>query len=93
MINKKEFHIQTKVGVYRVRIWWDKVDKAYLVKAVTLPGVVTFGASLADAKRMAKDAIELYGECLRRTSLCPPHEHCSERESKRNYCSPAESGV
>ena len=41
-------------------IWFDAKDKAYLVRALGLPEVVTFGTSLADAKIMAKDAIELY---------------------------------
>ncbi|OGY62883.1 MAG: hypothetical protein A2745_01965 [Candidatus Harrisonbacteria bacterium RIFCSPHIGHO2_01_FULL_44_13] len=60
---KKEFVIKTKNGSYRVIIWRDKSDKAYLVKVPSLPGVVTFGKSLAEAKKMAKDAIELYCDC------------------------------
>lgn len=60
---KKEFQISTKHGTFRVFIWWDDRDKAYLVKAVNLPEVVTFGTSLVDAKRMAKDALELYCLC------------------------------
>ena len=57
---KLEFNIRTKSGTFRALIWWHKGDRAYLVEVPSLPGAVTFGVSLADAKRMAKDAIELY---------------------------------
>ena len=60
---KKDFIIQTKTGSYRVIIWRDEKDNAYLVRVPSLPEVVTFGTTLSDAKRMAKDAIELFCEC------------------------------
>ena len=41
-------------------VWWHQGDKAYLVRVPSLPGTVTFGKSFEEAKRMAKDAIELY---------------------------------
>lgn len=62
-MNKKEFLIKTKDGDFKVRIWFSKSDKAYLVKGVSLPQVVTFGRTLAKAKRMAKEALELYCQC------------------------------
>lgn len=55
--------IKTKNGVFRVQIWWDKRDRAYLVKGVNLPDVVTFGRTLTEAKRMAREALELYCTC------------------------------
>lgn len=61
--NKKEFTIKTKGGSYRISVWFDKKDKAYIVRVPSLPEVLTFGKSLADAKKMAKDAIELYCDC------------------------------
>lgn len=64
MGTKKEFNIQTKKGIYRVIIWYDHKDKAYLVKVPSLPEVVTFGKTISEAKKMAKDAIELYCECV-----------------------------
>ena len=60
---KKTISIKTKYGIYNVSIWFDSKDKAYLVKALGLQDIVTFGTSLVDAKRMAKDAIELYCDC------------------------------
>lgn len=60
---RKEFFVRTKSGAFRVRIWWDKSDRAYLVRGISLPEVVTFGRTLADAKRMAREAVELYCEC------------------------------
>ncbi len=63
-MTKKTLLIQTKNGTYNIIIWWDKKDKAYLVKVPSLPGVVTFGKTLVEAKKMAKDAIELYCDCV-----------------------------
>ena len=56
----KEFKIQTKVGLYKIIVWRDGKDISYLVKVPSLSGVVTFGVNFADAKKMAKDAIEFY---------------------------------
>lgn len=61
---RKNFTIQTKFGSYKVVIWWDDRDKTYLVKAVNLPDVVTFGKTIKEAKEMAKDAIGLYCDCV-----------------------------
>jgi len=60
---KKEFLIKTRSGNFRACIWFDQSDKAYLVKCVNLPDVVTFGRTLSGAKKMAREAIELYCEC------------------------------
>ena len=60
---KRTFNIRTKHGSYQVVIWLDKKDNAYLVKGISLPEVVTCGINLAEAKRMAKDALELYCDC------------------------------
>lgn len=62
-MRKKEFLIKTRQGVYRALIWLDKGDKVYLVKVPSLPGVATFGATLSQAKEMAKEAIELHCGC------------------------------
>lgn len=62
--NKQRFLIRTKDGAFRVRIWRDKGDRAYLVQGIGLPEVVTFGRTLAEAKRMAREALELYCECV-----------------------------
>ncbi len=52
--------IKTNKGTYMCKFKWDEKDKAYIVSALSLPEVFTFGKNLADAKRMIKDAIELY---------------------------------
>lgn len=65
MINKNYIlPIKTNKGVYNCKFIWDNEDKAYLVSVPSLPGVFTFGKNLTDAKKMAKDAIELHCECL-----------------------------
>lgn len=61
---KKAFSIATRHGVYRAWIVRDAKSRTYRASAADLPGVLTFGTSLADAKRMVKDAIELHCDCL-----------------------------
>ena len=60
---KKKHLIKTKYGDFQVAIWYDKSDKSYLVETVGFDKTMTFGASLAEAKRMAKELIELLVEC------------------------------
>lgn len=45
---------------YPAVIKYDKRDKAYLVEFPNLPGCVTFGESLSDAKTKAKEALSGY---------------------------------
>lgn len=61
---QKTVLVSTKKGSYKTIIWHDVRDKAYLVKVPSLSGVATFGKTFAEAKRMAKDAIELHCDCL-----------------------------
>ena len=56
---KKIYSIATKYGVWNADIWYDKRDKAYLVEVPSLNRAATFGKSLAEAKYMAQDLIEL----------------------------------
>jgi len=54
---KIKIHIQTQYGIFDVII--ERDGKDYLVSIPRYPEVVTFGNSLAHAKRMAKEAIEV----------------------------------
>lgn len=56
---KKVYPIATKYGVWNANIWYDKRDKAYLVEVPSFNRAPTFGKSLAEAKYMAQDLIEL----------------------------------
>lgn len=60
---KKKHSIKTKHGIFEVAIWYDKQDKAYLVETAGFNKTMTFGRSLDEAKRMAKDLLELLVEC------------------------------
>ena len=62
-VMKKKYLIKTKYGDFQVSIWYDKSDKSYLVETVGFDKTMTFGASVAEAKRMAKELIELLVEC------------------------------
>lgn len=56
--------LTTQLGTFRVQFVWDARDKAYLVTIPRLPGAVTFGMTMTEAKKMAKELIELHCECL-----------------------------
>ena len=59
---RNRYQIKTKYGTFYAIIWHDLADKAYLVRVSSLNNAATFGSSLADAKRMAADLIELLCE-------------------------------
>jgi len=59
---KKRYAIKTKYGVFNAAIWFDRADKLYLVEVQSFDKTMTQGSSLADAKYMAKDLIELLCE-------------------------------
>lgn len=62
---KKIHKIITKYGEFSVTIWYDKRDKAYLAETKEFDRSMTFGRTLAEAKRMAAELIELLVECYR----------------------------
>ena len=43
-------------------IWYDRIDKLFLVEVPSFDKTMTQGSTLADAKYMAKDLIELLCE-------------------------------
>jgi antitoxin HicB len=48
-------------------------EGGYVVKCPALPGLVTEGDTLEEARVMAQDAIRAYLESLRKDGLCVPH--------------------
>ena len=59
---KKKYLIKTKHGNFNVNIWRDHADKLYLVEVPSFDKTMTQGSTVADAKYMAKDLIELLCE-------------------------------
>ncbi|MBI4088685.1 type II toxin-antitoxin system HicB family antitoxin [Candidatus Kaiserbacteria bacterium] len=60
---KKKYLIKTKYGNFNASIWRDNADeKMYLVEVPSFNKTMTQGTTLADAKYMAKDLIELLCE-------------------------------
>ena len=59
---KKKYLIKTKHGNFNANIWQDRADKLYLVEVPSFYKTMTQGSTLADAKYMAKDLIELLCE-------------------------------
>ena len=63
MASKKQtFSIKTKYGSFQARIWHETGEKLYLVEVPSFDNSMTQGSSLTEAKRMAKDLIELLSE-------------------------------
>lgn len=54
----------------------DEEAGGYVVTCPALPGLVTEGDTLEDARAMAADAIRGYLESLRKDGLGPPYVRC-----------------
>lgn len=61
---KQMYQVSTKHGIFTIAVWYDARDKAYLVRVPNISEIVTFGKTLAEAKRMGIDALELYCDCI-----------------------------
>lgn len=61
--SQRHILVETDYGQHRCLIEPDE-RKGYIVTAPHLPGVITWGRSIAHAKKMAREAIELCIECL-----------------------------
>jgi predicted RNase H-like HicB family nuclease len=58
---------QEKLSEYSFTVFFEPaVEDGYVVTCPALPGLVTEGDTLAEARRMAKDAILAYLESLRK---------------------------
>jgi len=60
---KKYVAVQTKYGKH-VCLFEPDDKRGYVVTVPGLPGTVTWGKTTTEAKKMAKEAIELCVECL-----------------------------
>lgn len=56
-MKKREVTIKTRFGAHICV--FDPDEKGYVVTAKDVPGVVTWGKNLTEAKDMAKEALEL----------------------------------
>lgn len=61
--NRKKINIRTKKGVFAVVLeTWDN-EPGYVVRVPKFPEIVTQGDNITEAKKMAREAIELCIEC------------------------------
>lgn len=61
--NRKKLNIRTKKGVFGIVLeTWDN-ESGYVVRVPKFPEIVTQGENIAEAKKMAREAIELCIEC------------------------------
>lgn len=63
-MKKRLIKIKTRLGIYNAVFTPNRPEKGYTVIVPKLKGVVTFGRTLAEAKKMVQEAIELHCECL-----------------------------
>jgi len=67
LVKKHRSSVREGVAEYSFTVFFEPaVEGGYVVTCPALPGLVTEGDTLADAKRMAKDAIRAYLESLRK---------------------------
>ncbi len=60
---KKTMIVDTSYGSHRVIFERDE-RKGYVATAPDLPGVITWGKTMVEAKKMVREAIELCIECM-----------------------------
>ena len=60
----KRDKVKTLFGTFECIFESNKPEKGYTVTVPKVRGVVTCGDTLSEAKKMAKEAIELHCECL-----------------------------
>jgi predicted RNase H-like HicB family nuclease len=67
LVRKQSSSVRETVAEYSFTVFFEPaIEGGYVVTCPALPGLVTEGDTLADAKRMAKDAIRAYIESLRK---------------------------
>jgi predicted RNase H-like HicB family nuclease len=59
---KKRYLIKTKYGAFNATIWKDVRDSLYVAEVPSFNKTMTQGSTLAEAKSMARDLIELLCE-------------------------------
>ena len=65
----------TKETEYRYTVYFEPAEEGgYVVTCPALPGLVTEGDSIEEAREMARDAIRAYLESLRKDGLPIPRE-------------------
>ncbi len=74
-MRKNGKHSSTITGVYSYTVLFEPAEEGgYVVSCPALPGLVTEGDTLREARAMAKDAIALYLESLRADGLPIPSD-------------------
>ena len=70
IFNKKTIYVRTRYGNHLCVIEPDE-EKGLIITASGLPGVITWGRTLAESKKMVKEAIELCIESLAEEVIFP----------------------
>lgn len=73
---KRQLNVRTQKGIFQIELQtWDN-ESGYVVRVPALPEIVTGGSNIEEAKKMAREAIEL---CIE----CQENEHHTNIKSKR----------
>lgn len=64
MVKKCKAEVKTTFGIFECIFESNTPENGYTVTVPKLSGVVTCGDTLREAKKMAREAIELHCECL-----------------------------
>lgn len=85
-VKQKNINIKTVRGIFKtVFKSWDG-ERGYCVRVPEFPEIVTGGDTIAEAKKMAREAIEFCIECRN-------YEHHPYSAGKRHHRHPAQARV
>ncbi|MBI4215168.1 MAG: type II toxin-antitoxin system HicB family antitoxin [Parcubacteria group bacterium] len=91
VFRKYKFNLRTSKGIFEVIFESNDEEKGYTVIVPSLPEIVTEGKTLDDAKKMAREAIELAIEC--RIKDGESYEYCSDLKSQGSRTVPVKVRV
>lgn len=73
---KRKYNIRADQGIFRIVLESDNKERGYTVRVPKFPEIITEGKTIQEAKKMAREAIELCVECIE-------DEHHTHTKSKR----------
>ena len=77
--------VETRFGNFECLFESNTPEKGYTVTVPKLRGVVTFCKNITEAKKMAKEAIELHCECLFKEGMAEIKIYQKPPKKQREY--------
>jgi len=75
-----------KEKIYQYEVVFDPNGEGYTITVPQLPGLVTEGDNLREAREMAKDAIRCYLEALLKDKILHSHRTFETKKERMKVC-------